>query len=95
MANIAQGVALLLLTMKAIHIPRSWVGRTFGNWLGAEADFLGSFMLTVLAMVTAGILLATCRLLLKRWGILTLPCLAVILVHLVQDGVLAWAAYFP
>ena len=89
----AEGAALLLLLSKAYHIPATWIHRPFGQWLGAEADFVGSFFLTFGAAFLAAILLSVGRLVLKRWGKLTLPCIAVLLAHLIQDFVLAWEAY--
>jgi hypothetical protein len=61
--------------------------------MGAEADFLGVSMLTISVALASGILMVAARFLAREWGILSIAWLALIGVHIIQDSVLAWAAY--
>lgn len=89
----AKIAALGLLYLKSIDIPYSWTIRSFGSFMGREADFLGSAIFTILVIFVAGFLLSIGRWLSRRWGLLAWLCLAVASAHLVQDSVLAWAVY--
>lgn len=86
-------VALGLLCLKAIDIPLLWTERPFGSFMGREAEFLGSILLTLPVLVVAAMLLWAARWMSGCWGSLTGACLAVALVLIIQDAVLARAVY--
>jgi len=86
-------IALGVLYLKFVDIPYLWTIRSFGSFMGKEADFLGSIMFTILAVLLAGVLVSIGRWLSGRWGIIAYLCLAIAAAHVVQDSVLAWAVY--
>jgi len=82
-------IALLILYVKATHIPGLWTIGSFGK----EADFLRSALATVLVIILAGTLLSASRWLDGRWGTVFWIYISISGILLIQDSVLAWAVW--
>jgi len=84
-------MAFAVILSKAFEIPWDWVSRPFGYVDGGLLELMRMVLFTMVIINISAILLAAGCALLNQWAVWVAPWLAIALVHVIQDAVLAWA----